>query len=154
MTKTMWKSLVILWICLTTSQTFAKESFQCGEYEFQGRIRNVDNRKVLKLNEESLNETTLALGGDLSTLAEMYVDDFVTVKGRLFQAIEGYKGQIYPLQEAQKETKSDSTFSERYSREDIKKREADPLHPDLESSVKLLKAGPCSYKEESKKKTR
>ncbi len=151
--KRLWITLVILWISVPTRQIWAKEDFKCGEYEVKGVIRKVDGKKVVRLHEGSLNETTLSLSEDLSSLAEMYVDDSVTVKGLMFAPIEGYKGQIHSLKPASqgKESKQDSGFSERYAKDDIKTREADLLHPDLESSVKLLKEGACEPKNAPKR---
>lgn len=144
----LWITLVILWISLPTREVLAKEDFKCGEYEVKGVIRKIEGKKVVRLNEGSMNETTLSLSEDLSSLAEMYVDDPVTVKGVLLAPIEGDKGHVHSVKAAEvaKESKQDSGFSERYARDDIKTREVDPLHPDLDSSVKLLKERPCGSK--------
>jgi hypothetical protein len=153
----MWKTLVILWISGTTSQVYAKTDFVCGDYEFRGIIRKQDGKKFLKLYEGAMNETTFTLSPDLAKLAEMYLDDPVTVKGRLFKPIEAQRGHIESMTEATSQEQASlngETFNDRYSREDIKTREVDLLHADLDSSVKLLKEGPCGYKSEPKKKTR
>ncbi|XGC80942.1 hypothetical protein ACES2L_00395 [Bdellovibrio bacteriovorus] len=142
----MWKTLLAVWILLATSQSYA-EKFKCGRYELDGVIKKVDGKNVLKLFPGSMSETTLTLAPDLQELAEVFVDNSVTVKGKILSPIKDYQGTVSSLlseKEIKALTAPDKPSTARFMRDDIKQRVADPLHPDLDSRMKLVKEMPCT----------
>lgn len=155
----MWKTLLALWIITITSVSFA-ENFKCGKYELDGVIKKVDGKNVLKLYEGSMSEVTFSLAPDLAELAEVFVDSTVTVKGKLLAPVKEYRGHVSSLlseKEIKALTAPDKPSTARFMRDDIKQRVGDPLHPDMDSGMRLVKEMPCSGGEvpvTSKKKTK
>lgn len=146
MRKVMWKILFIMWISSFAVSVNAANEFKCGEYEIAGVIRKVDGQNVLKIYEGSMSEAVLGLAPDLAELAEVYLDSAVTLKGRMQEPVKNYKGKVESLltaEEIKNLTSPDKPYTARFMREDIKDRVPDPLHPDLDSGLKLIKEGPC-----------
>ncbi|KYG60749.1 hypothetical protein AZI85_12220 [Bdellovibrio bacteriovorus] len=151
MKKHLWKSLLMMWILSTSCISNADEKFKCGEYEFKGVIKQVDGNSVLKLYEGSMSETVFSLAPDLAEVASVYKDSAVTLKGKLFEPAKNYRGKIESTKTAEeiKElTSEDKPYTARFMRDDIKERVPDPLHPDMDSGMKLVKAESCDRKAE------
>ncbi|WII73886.1 hypothetical protein QJS83_08345 [Bdellovibrio sp. 22V] len=148
----MWKSLLTMWICLLPLGVFAQDNFKCGEYEFKGVLRKMDEKVVLKLYEGSMSEAVLTLASDLEELASVYVDNPVTLKGRLYEPVKNYRGHVESLKtaaEIKELTSPDKPYTARFMRDDINRRVPDPLHPDMDSGMKLVKEGSCGGREPS-----
>lgn len=146
MNVSMWKSLFIVWISFFSLHSLAQATFKCGEYEIQGVLQKVEGKNVLKLFEGSANETILSLAPDLEELAEVHLGEAVTLKGRMREAIKNSRGAVESnLSEEEIKTLAapDKAYSERFMRDDIKERVPDPLHPESDSSIKLVKEIPC-----------
>ncbi|KHD88557.1 MAG: hypothetical protein OM95_08615 [Bdellovibrio sp. ArHS] len=157
MKKHLWKTLLMMWILSLPGLVQADEKFKCGEYEFKGVIKEVEGRPVLKLYEGSMSETVLTLPPDLAEIASVYKNTAVTLKGKLFEPVKNYRGQIASLKTAEeiKElTSEDKPYTARFMRDDIKERVPDPLHPDMDSGLKLVKEEACSGKAEKSSATR
>lgn len=143
---TMWKILFMMWISMDSSVSLASSDFKCGEFEIQGVIRKVDGKNALKLYEGSQSETTLMLDSDLEEVAGLYVDSSVTLRGRLQAPVKNYQGQVesnLSPEEVKALRSSDQPYSARFVRDDIKERIPDPLHPEMDSGMKLIKEMPC-----------
>ncbi|WP_413943744.1 hypothetical protein [Bdellovibrio sp. HCB-162] len=152
MRKMMWKTLLAMWMSLVSINAFAQNDFKCGEYEFMGVIRKVDGKNVLKLYEGSMSEAILTLSPDLEELAEVNLGNSVTLKGKMFAPVKTYRGKIESMlseKEIQDLTAANKPYTARFMRDDIKERVADPLHPDMDSGMKLIKELPCSGREPS-----
>lgn len=155
----MWKTLLTLWISLFAISSHADEPFKCGEYEFYGTLRKHEGKNVLKLYEGSLSETIMSLSPDLQDLAEVHMDDSVILTGKMFEPVKNYRGKIESMltaEQVKELTAPGKPYTARFMRDDIKERVADPLHPDMDSGMKLIKELSCNGREPSatKKKTK
>lgn len=142
-----WKTLFIsLFVSTLTSVGWAQEEFKCGEYSIDGVVKKVGEKIVLKLYEGTMSEVTLDLAEDLAEGSEIYLNKPVTVKGKMFAPVKEYRGKVESLL-SEKEIKAlrapGRPYSDRFMRDDIKERVPDPLHPDLDSGMKLVKSTPC-----------
>lgn len=151
MKKSMWKSLLIVWISLVPFNGFAEQkAFKCGEYEIFGVIRKVDGENVIKIYEHSQSEAILSLSPDLAELADMYLDQAVILKGKILIPIKNYRGTAESLltaEELQELTSPEKPYTARLMREDIRERVADPYRPDADSGLKMMKPLPCRAQE-------
>lgn len=141
----LWKTLFIS--LLLSAFSFANaEEFKCGEYVIDGVVKKVSDKIVLKLYEGTMSEVTLDLAEDLSEGSEIYLNKPVTLKGKMFAAVKEYRGKVESLL-SEKEIKAlrapGRPYSDRFMRDDIKERVPDPLHPDLDSGIKLVKSTAC-----------
>lgn len=142
----MWKILLTMWITVGASSVLAEQAFKCGQYELTGVIRKVEGQNVMKLYEGSMSEAILTLAPDLSELAEVYLDRSVTLKGILKAPVKNYRGFIESTltpAEIKDLMSPNKPYTARFMRDDIKERVPDPLHPDLDSGMKLIKERPC-----------
>lgn len=149
MRKLMWKTLLVLWIPLLSLPATAQEDFKCGSYEIKGVLRKYEGQNVIKLYEGSLSETILTLAPDLQELASINLDNPVLLKGRMYQPVSKYRGHVESMlssAEVKALTAAEKPYTERFMRDDIKERVPDPIHPDMDSGIKLIAAGPCSEK--------
>lgn len=152
MKKLLWKTLLMLWITAISMSSLAAEPFKCGEYEFSGVLRKVEGRNILKLYEGSMSEVILSLSPDLAELAEVNLGNAVTLRGRMFEPVKTYRGSIESMlseKEIKDLTAPDKPYTARFMRDDIKERVPDPLHPDMDSGMKLIKELPCGSREPS-----
>lgn len=150
----MWKTLLALWISSTAVAIAAEEKFKCGEYEFTGVLRKVEGKNVLKLYENSLSEVTLTLAPDLEDLASIHINNSVKLRGKMYMPIKTYQGHVESLltpEQIKDLTAPNKPSVARYMRDDIKPRVADPLHPDLDSGMKLIKALPCRKNDKTRR---
>ena len=143
----MWKTLLIsllLSVCAVNAN--AEEEFKCGEYAVEGAVKKVGEKFVLKLYEGTMSEVTLDLADDLAEGSEIYLNKPVTIKGKMFAPVKEYRGRLESLL-SEIEVKAlrapGRPYSDRFMRDDIKERVPDPLHPDLDSSIKLVKSTAC-----------
>lgn len=144
--KTMWITLLILSL-LGSFQVNAQipPSTECGEYEFQGTLRKVGSEYRLVMFEGSMSEVQFTLSPDLNEVAGIYPDTAVTIKGKLLAPIKNQRGSIETLKTAQElKDLQAKTYSERLSRDDVRERVPDPLHPEVDSSLKLMKKLACA----------
>lgn len=121
--------------------------FECGEYEIQGVIRQHQKKYVLKMYEGSLSEVTFTLAKDLEALSEVYKDESVILKGRIMRPIAEYRGHVESLLTAKQVENlfaPEAPLTARYMREDIQKRVPDPLVPETDSGLRLIKKISCS----------
>lgn len=149
MKMSMWKTLLMMWISFFTLTAFGEEPFRCGDYEISGVIRKVDGQNVLRLYDGSMSETTLSLAPDLAELAEIYLGSAVTLRGRLSEPVKNYRGTVESMlsaEEIRRLTSPDKPYTARFMREDIKERVPDPLHPDMDSGLKIIKERPCGVR--------
>ena len=147
MKNTMWKTLLITLLAVFSLESFAQESFKCGEYDISGVIKKSDGKFVLKLYEGSMSEITLSLPVDLEQAAQVYENKTVLLKAKMMAPVKDTQGAVQSLlsdEEVKKLLGPDSPFSARFLRDDIKERVADPLHPDLDSGMILTKELPCA----------
>lgn len=146
----MWKTLLMMWIAAFSVTSLADEKFKCGEYEFTGVLRKFEGKNVLKLYEGSMSEVILSLSPDLAELAEVNMGNAVTLKGKMYDPIKTYRGSIESMlteKEIKELTAPDKPYTARFMRDDIKERVPDPLHPDMDSGMKLIKELPCGGRE-------
>lgn len=140
------KALAIAICLLAVPATHAKERFQCGEYAISGIIKKHADHFVVKLYEETMSEVILSLPQDLEGAAEIYENRAVTINAKMVAPIKNRRGEAQSLMSAT-EVKAllaaDQPYSARYFREDLKERVPDPLHPDQDSGLVLLKELPC-----------
>lgn len=152
----MWKaSLISLFLFLGTLKAGA-EDFKCGEYEISGVIKKVEGKFALKLYEGSMSEVVLSLSPDLEELAGIYENRAVLLRGRMSAPVSLMRGKVDSLlsaEELRKLTAPDQPYSARFLRSDIKERVPDPLHPDLDSGLKLIKEMACGERAPAAKKT-
>ncbi|MNJ90993.1 hypothetical protein D3C87_86360 [compost metagenome] len=152
----------LLWITLlimtTLGLSVAKAQLPprtvCGEYEVQGTIRKSEKDFVVKLYEGSISEVVFTLAPDLNELASIYPDTAITLRAKLLKPVEGFRGHLDSLKTAAqiKEMTEGKAYSERFARDDMKERVPDPLHPEMDSSFKLIKELPCSGEKSKTKK--
>lgn len=143
------KALALAIFLLAAPATHAKDQFQCGEYAISGVIKKHADHLVVKLYEETMSEVILSLPQDLEEAAEIYENRAVTINAKMMAPIKNRRGEIESLLSAA-EVKAlfaaDQPYSARYFREDLKERVPDPLHPEHDSGLVLLKELPCSKK--------
>lgn len=141
------KILILIMISWMGLAQAADVRFECGEYEIQGIIRLDQKKHVLKMYEGSLSEVTFTLAKDLEVLSEVYVNEPITLRGKIMKPIVNYRGHIDSLLTV-KQVKSlfapEAPLTARYMRDDIQKRVPDPLVPETDSGLRLLKKLSCS----------
>lgn len=139
---------LILILTFWLNQASAQEnSFVCGEYQIQGVIRQHQKQYLLKMYEGSLSEVTFTLAKDLEVLSEVYKDEPVTLKGKILSPILGYRGHVDSLltkKQVESLFSADAPLTARYMRDDIQKRVPDPLVPETDSGLRLIKKISCS----------
>lgn len=141
------KYLFIIFASWMSFSQAAEIKFECGEYEIQGVIRQHQKKYFLKMYEGSLSEVTFTLAKDLEVLSEVYKDEPVILRGKIMSPIVGYKGHIDSLlspKEVENIFSPQAPLTARYMRDDIKKRVPDPLVPETDSGLRLLKKISCS----------
>lgn len=146
MKNTMWKTLFITLITVLSLDAFAQESFKCGEYDISGVVKKSDGKFVLKLYEGTMSEITLSLPVDLEQAVQVYENKSVLLRAKMMAPVKDTQGTVQSLlsdEEVKKLLGPDSPYSARFLRDDIKERVPDPLHPDLDSGMKLTKETPC-----------
>lgn len=141
----MWITLLITAVTILSLDVRASE-FKCGEYEFTGVIKKFEGKNALKLYDGTMSEITLTLAPDLEEAVSIYENKAVWLKGRLFAPVKDTRGHVESLlsaEEVQKLMGPDQPYTARFLRADIKERVPDPLHPDLDSGMSLVKETPC-----------
>lgn len=124
----------------------AAEKFKCGEYNIHGVVKKSADHFVLKLYEGSMSEVILSLPQDLEEAIQIYEDRAVTLQAKMMAPVKNMRGQVQSLlsgEEVKKLLSSDQPYSARFFREDIQERVPDPLHPELDSGMVLIKEIPC-----------
>ena len=132
----------------------AAEKFKCGEYNIHGVVKKSVDHFVLKLYEGSMSEITLSLPQDLEEAIQIYEDRAVTLHAKMMAPVKNMKGQVQSLltdEEVKKLLSSDQPYSARFFREDIQERVPDPLRPELDSGMVLIKETPCDSRASSSK---
>ena len=150
LTKSLWKSLLALWICGSANLAWGQEAdfAGCGHYEVYGTITKQGKEPVLKINSTN-GETILSFDADLGEVAQVFMDKTVTVEGRILTPIEKKRGLLQSLKTAKEIADmraKGKAYSERFDRNDIRERTPDPLHPEWEAGFKLVNKLPCSKK--------
>lgn len=146
-------SLIAL-IFFNTLGAQAFEKFKCGEYNIHGVVKKSADHFVVKLYQGSMSEVTLSLSEDLDEAVQIYEDRAVTLHAKMMAPIKNMQGHIQSLlseEEAKKLLSSDQPYSARFFREDIQERVPDPLRPDLDSGMDLIKETPCGNRAPSSK---
>lgn len=124
----------------------ATEKFKCGEYSIRGLVKKSADHFVVKLYEGSMSEVTLSLPLDLEEAIQIYEDRPVTLHAKMLAPVKNMQGQVQSLlseEEAKNLLSSDQPYSARFFREDIQERVPDPLRPELDSGMDLIKETPC-----------
>lgn len=141
----MWITLLITAVTILSLDVRASE-FKCGEYEFTGVIKKHEGKNALKLYEGTMSEITLTLAPDLEEAVSIYENKSVWLKGHLWAPVKDTRGHVESLlsaEEIHKLTGPDQPYTARFLRADIKERVPDPLHPDLDSGMSLVKETSC-----------
>ncbi|MGE5084672.1 MAG: hypothetical protein ACM3MG_00115 [Bacillota bacterium] len=124
----------------------AAEKFKCGEYNINGVVKRSADHFVIKLYEGSMSEVVLLLPPDLEEAVQVYEDRAVVLHAKIMTPVKNMRGQVQSLlsdEEAKKLLSPEQPYAARFFREDIKERVPDPLHPEFDSRMLLVKEAPC-----------
>lgn len=146
MMRTMWKTLLVTLLSFSHHPAWAQQAFKCGEYEISGVVRKSEEHLVVKLYEGTMSETVLSLPSDLEEAAQVFEDSSVTLRAKLLAPIKNQRGQVKSMlsdDEVKKLLAEDQPYSARFLREDFQERVPDPLRPEKDSGMKLVKQMQC-----------
>ncbi|MFM6927385.1 MAG: hypothetical protein ACKOX6_02930 [Bdellovibrio sp.] len=134
----------------------AEEAFKCGEYNINGVVKKSADHFVIKLYEGTMSEVSLSLSPDLEEAVQIYADRAVTLHAKMMAPVKNMRGYAQSLlseDEIKKMLSPDQPFSARFFREDIQERVPDPIRPELDSGMVLVKEVPCDNRAPSSNKS-
>ncbi len=122
------------------------QDFVCGEYVLNGVIGSRESQPVLVLYKGSMSEVVYKIPKELHPLALSLNEQPVALHGRILNPTRNRRGEVLV-------TKLIATpvagitegerFIANYFREDLYDRVPDPLYPDKDSKIELIKKLPC-----------
>lgn len=132
---------IVLTICHFATETSAASTVdlkdRCGVVELDGYLRKDGESFVLKIYEKSRSEIVFKLDKNFDSLAGLFVNEAVRVKGELKKPVEKYRGELSMLGPIA--TGPFDTFN----RDDIGSRVPDPISPQKDSGVKFIEEKKC-----------